>query len=591
MKPSLKSNLCPAVLSIAIVAWYAVSSSAPSLYLGIAVTAILSGALLAYRGNKDMLAATGWGMYFLSAAIGCLLSWHEVMLPGWKGVFQNISAAQLLSTLFFIAVLVVVVCFISGGNVLVLVLATLAGYIICAVVGQTWPKSLLTTSVTPYGLGWALTALIVFVPLGAALYARAAQSPDTSRVRNTAFQGYAVAMIIAVPKTMFGQWNPLSMTWSAYIDKLLTWPMLIVLFIVMLVWCVVTVHDLPMPGEDGSAGAGLSADMDCLVPVVFVGVLWTVKTTLAYPFQFALLVPAAYAIILLVVVPSFGKIASAPRQQTIAKDDRSVGVLFRMVWCSIPVTVIMLLVPLALIAVAAAVYRGYGLAVLAVVLGVAVCACVRPRVRTWGGDGLYWQLVFAAIAVTAWTIALQHADLKNKTVVIVAVFVVASAAMWMMNVHEEIGRNRFLVLKPVMAVVFALVMLLGAFRGAVPATVTFANEQSHNGSMLMSQDGYQIKVGAKNAAKVKSMSYAWSDTFVVDKSKATKVDKKNFDGVDVTIAGGHLRVWVTSTDGVTTTLDRWFDANGFAKPDAKKDGQKDQKQGDQKDQKTDQKKK
>lgn len=386
------------------------------------------------------------------------------------------------------------------------------------------------------GVTWILQNLLVMFVFGLAVYHqfRSEGKADSATLRST----YGMLIVSIVLPSLFPTFNFGSDSVRALLSNtVLSWPTLVIGTVTVVVWAAL-LYDVLDKEQQADA-----ASSDLLVVMALLGTAWLLKFVLMNPVigSPVLVLVFWYAAIRFVVQ------SDDPEVMEDVPDKYSL-----FLWQGRKMLVALVVLIAALVFMNA----GYFWCVVAMAAGVVLAWQVGPF-GTWLSQGLFWQIAVIALAAAAWGISSQRALLSGKTLLIVAIAIFASVALWMMVWHNEVGFNDYFGTKIAMGVMLVIVLLLVSFAGAVSATLK-GDERT------MAVGGGKVSLVVKDPSTVKSVQYMWSDSPITIKNKAKKIKfgGKGKDSIGFNQSKRHLTVWLNATNGVTTRIDRWYPVNG-----------------------------
>lgn len=388
------------------------------------------------------------------------------------------------------------------------------------------------------GVTWILQNLLVLFVFGLDVYRQFRVGGKANSCTSTSRVTYVMLMVSIVLPTLFPTFNFGGNSVRALLnDIVLSWPALVVGTVAVVVWMALLYSALD---EEQQADA---ASVDLLVVVALLGTAWLLKFVLMNP----VIGSPALVLVFWYAAIRFAVQADDPG---IMEDVPALYSLFLWQGCKILVVLVVLIAALAFV------NAGYFWFVVVVTAGVVLARQVGSF-GTWLSQGAFWQIVVIAMAAAAWSISSQRALLSDKTLLIVAIAVFASVALWMMVWHNEVGFNGYFGTKIAMGAVLAIMLLLVSFNGAVSATLK-------GDERMLAMGGGKVSLVVKDPSTVRSVRYMWSDSPITikEKAKIIKLGGKGKDSVDFNQSKRHLTVWLDATNGVTTRIDRWYPANG-----------------------------
>lgn len=193
---------------------------------------------------------------------------------------------------------------------------------------------------------------------------------------------------------------------------------------------------------------------------------------------------------------------------------------------------------------------------LSLIFGFLVVLFVNQNTTGWAKDAVFWVSLLLSISAAACMLSIQNGFSLKKITMIAALFVFAGLAMGLLNHNNLIGHNKFAKTKIAMVLVFALLVIIPAFKAGSDIEVVLVKKDVKGGALMKEPGSLQITATAdgKNDS-VKKLSYVWSDGFRYEKESVVELDKAE---TTLKIANSHLILWAEDSNGVVTRKDCWF---------------------------------
>lgn len=286
-------------------------------------------------------------------------------------------------------------------------------------------------------------------------------------------------------------------------------------------------------------------DEDSVFLAGLAGFVWVVKASVYFYFDFHWIAVGVYALILMGFINRFIKKKRDGKRTTVnspIKDNE------------------FYLIPVAAVCTVASIFLihiGYVYLWLSLAIGMLVVVYGSKNAAKWGKDVVFWESLLFAVAGAACMISLQNGFSAKKLIIIAAIFVFTGVIMYMMNHKNDIGQNKFKKIKTVIVLVYALLVIIPAYKGGSGAEVEIAGG-SKAGALIKEESDLIITASAngKNNS-VEKFSYVWTDNFLYDKDSVIEMDDPS-DVLQIKIAGRHLILWTEDYNGVISRKDCWF---------------------------------
>ncbi|GFH42501.1 hypothetical protein Hs30E_10520 [Lactococcus hodotermopsidis] len=285
-------------------------------------------------------------------------------------------------------------------------------------------------------------------------------------------------------------------------------------------------------------------DEDTIFLSGLVGLAWVVKASVYFYFDFSWIAICVYALLFFGFTNHFIK-RNGYWQLTRVDSPLNENEFY---WLLIAATSVVFSIFL--------IHTGYIYFWLSLIVGLLAVLFLNKIAFGWVKDAVFWITLLFSIAGAASTIALQNGYSDKKIITIAAIFVFASIVMWMLNHRNFIGQNKFKTTKIVMVVIFAILVIIPAFKAGSQISVDLKNKSANIGSLVTEETSLLITTtadGKENA--VKKLSYIWADSFFFDKEDISELDEAE---TTLTIDNHHLILWVEDEYGVVTRKDCWF---------------------------------
>ena len=296
-------------------------------------------------------------------------------------------------------------------------------------------------------------------------------------------------------------------------------------------------------------GAGLHygdnvIDEDAILLTGMIGLTWVAKAAVFFWFDFYWAAIAAYVLL-------FFAFANRYVKRTRSGKSTAVHLLMRdneLYWLLIAAVCTVVSIRL--------IHTGYIFLWLALMLCVPFVFFVKKGAALWVKDVVFWLSVLFSTAVVAAAISLQSGFSMQKLWLIAGLFVFTGIVMWMMNHKNNIGKNEYKGTKVSIAVVFALLLVISAFKAGTHVKLTYTVDKAHVGALVLVPTDLGIAVSADGKEnQVAQIRYVWSDSFMHDEASILSV---NAAETTLSIGGRHLILWTMDANGVETRSDYWF---------------------------------
>jgi hypothetical protein len=284
---------------------------------------------------------------------------------------------------------------------------------------------------------------------------------------------------------------------------------------------------------------GEKIDEDTIFITGLVGFTWVVKAAVYFYFDFSFIAICVYTLLF------FGY-----TNRSLKRINRGKKTSGYNEYCWLLIAAASVVVSIFLI------YTGYIYFWLALTVGFLTVRFLPANAPGWARDAVFWTAVLFSVAGAACAVAIQNGYSEKKILTIAALFVFAGIAMWMMNHRNTIGRNKYKATKTAMAVVFALLVIIPAFKAGVNINVDFEDKAVSVGALVRDESPLVITATADGKSNaVKKLYYVWADSFFFDKD-----DIAQAVGTDVrlSVSNNHLVIWAEDEYGVVTRKDIWY---------------------------------
>lgn len=285
-------------------------------------------------------------------------------------------------------------------------------------------------------------------------------------------------------------------------------------------------------------------DEDSVYLTGLVGLIWVVKASVYFYFQLSWIAVCVYAIIFVNIANHFVKRNGIGK--IVYFDPKALN--NELYWTLIAAVGVVLSIYL--------IHIGYVYFWLSIIIGTVVVMFIPKILPKAARDAAHWICLLFSIAFAACTLSIQNGYSKDKIIFIVALFVFTAVIMWMINHQNNVGRNKYPILKKVMVGFFILLVAIAAFKGGSHAKLELSDEFANVGSLLLDKTMLNISTTAdgKNNS-VESVKYVWTDSFIYDRDDVTEMSVSE---LNLAVRKKHLIVWTEDSYGVVSRADYWF---------------------------------
>lgn len=285
-------------------------------------------------------------------------------------------------------------------------------------------------------------------------------------------------------------------------------------------------------------------DEDLVFLVGIGGLVWVIKASIYFYFAFHWISICIYVLIFFGFINRFIKRKKAGEHTALSVP------LKNNEFYLIPIAAISVVFSIILI------NAGHIYFLLSLIFGLLVVLFVNKNATGWAKDAVFWGSLLLSISAAACMLSMQNGFSLKKITIIAALFVFTSIAMGMLNHNNLIGHNKFGTTKIAMVIVFALLVIIPAFKAGSNIDVAFEKEGVNEGALMKEASGLKITATAdgKNDS-IKKLSYVWSDVFRYEKESVVELDKTE---ATLKTENSHLILWAEDSNGVVTRKDCWF---------------------------------
>ncbi|MBT1177689.1 hypothetical protein [Bifidobacterium callimiconis] len=340
-----------------------------------------------------------------------------------------------------------------------------------------------------------------------------------------------------------------------------------------------------------------------LLLVALLGTIWVVNLTLRYPVMLRWFVPAVFVYVVASRIRMFmdgptvakntrsGSSASTPDvtaammrnangsngsnggssgDKDKAPSARSTSMSAMFAYSAKSMTVVALFGSLLLICA----FHGQFLMIAALlVFGVMVRKGYRDAQSSTDHVPWFWESVLLFIGFVAAASTYANGFTIPKIVFIASSLVMASVAVWMIQ-QDRVGQRTkvglpafndlhtraftLAALKGAMALVFAIIVALGATGGLKPASFSDSTPDALVSNVAFADGAQNVTVHVDHPEQVKEAKALTDAGYLGTRDKAQPFDINN-PTITVGKDNRHVAVWITYKDGTVTRADRWLD--------------------------------
>lgn len=503
--------------------------------IGLAITVVAVGltflTALVYKKNKLIVEKVD--VYILITFVDILALHYDQLrcyftLQIFSGIFRNPESIQIMS-LIVGAVLGMVFNSISKSK------KSLAARIVNKFISRFLIVSGLAIFIWSYfDISVMGLLLFVFTIGGMVAFCIANESPEPDAIVRPGRITLLIALLLVVLPVLCPGFSLTSYNNQAFLSAVVfPWYSVLVLSLILLSVMGIGIYF----GKD-------TIDKDTLFVSGLVGLIWVVKSAVYFYFSFSWIAVCVYAVLFIGFINRFVK-RNGTDWQSYVKFSLNENEFYWNLIASVSLVVSIYLI-----------HIGYVFFWISLLLGTAVVLFMNKGAVGWGRDALLWISLMFCIAVSACMLSVQNGFNQKKIVIIAAMFVFASACMWMLNHKNKIGRNRFTAAKAVMAAIFALLVIIPALKAGSHMKLKLNSESDIMGSLLFCDTSLNIEVEAdgKNN-EVTAIRYVWSDSFLYKKEDVVSA---KVGAIDTEVENSHLIIWAEDSFGVVSRRDFWF---------------------------------
>ena len=376
--------------------------------------------------------------------------------------------------------------------------------------------------------------LLIFTVFGLIAFCRANRTTDDKAIGRLSYISFFLAIISLILSIFFLDFSLSPYNFSAFLS-VTVFPWYSVLGITLILMSIVGI---------GFYYGDRLFDEDTIFLTGIVGLIWVVKSTVYYFFDFSWIAICVYVLLFLGFMNRFIKRKSSGEQT---------GVHFSLknnefYWLFIAAISVVLSVLL--------IHNGYIYFWLSLIIGLFTVFFLNKIAPGWMKDAIFWISLLFCIAGAACTFTFQNGYNEKKTILIAALFVFSSVIMWMMNHKNRIGQNKFKNTKITMIVIFTLLVAIPALKAGSDIGVAFEKDNVNIGSLVQKKSDLLITTTANGKDnKVTKLNYVWAKSFSYDSKDI--LESKNTQP-KLKIENHHLIIWAEDSYGVVTRSDHWF---------------------------------
>ncbi len=493
-----------------------------------AVVAIGLLLLIAFAFNKNQMVVQKFDMYILVTFFGYYAINYLNMIETFSanvfvGSMENYEAFQII--LLIVSIILGLVFNAIGEN-----RVTTIAKVIFKTIGVLLPP--MGLSVFCWG-GFSASNLeaLLFIGVVCALiaFARGVRTGDATEIRRPMRIALWLGIFTVLISVFFPYYEIDSRYFISYFSSiLLRWYIVLILSLILLSTIVIGIRQ-----------SNNKVDTDGLFLIGLLGLLWVAKAAVYFYFIFSWIAICVYLVLMIGFFNRFAK----------RKNNNSAEV---SLYSSIGKNEFWWII-IAAVSIVAAVFfinKGYIFLALSLGIGAFVVSHIHKLVTGWVSEAVYWVSLLFAVAFSACMLAVQNGYSPVKIGIIAALFIFSAIVMVLLCHNNSIGKNKFKAGKIAMVLVFALLVVIPAYKGG-----------SHIEMEIYDGDGsydpaisFEAVADGKNN-EIVGMRYVWSDSFMYDQGAMT-VSSSNDEYM--IIENRHLIVWTMDSNGIETRSDYWF---------------------------------
>jgi len=289
-------------------------------------------------------------------------------------------------------------------------------------------------------------------------------------------------------------------------------------------------------------------DEDSVFLIGLAGLVWVVKTSVFFYFDFYWIAVLVYVLVFFGFINRFIKKARNGTKTSVHIPLRE-NEFYCIIIAAVSSVFSVLMIS-----------TGYIYFWLALIVGLLFILFGNKNAVLWGRDAIFWQSLLLGIAGAAVMISFQNGFSINKIIIISAVFVFTSIILWMLNHKNNIGQNKFKAAKTAIVLIFALLVIIPAYKAGSHAKLEFTGDSVNIGALVKERSDIKITTSADGKDNaVTKLSYVWTNSFWYDKDFI--IDLYNTETETETVLkidGNHLILWTEDKNGVISRKDFWF---------------------------------
>jgi hypothetical protein len=292
-------------------------------------------------------------------------------------------------------------------------------------------------------------------------------------------------------------------------------------------------------------------DEDSIFLVTMIGLIWVVKASVYFYFDFYWIAICIYVIVSLGFVHRFIRREATGTSTFLFESIRNI----EFYW--------IVIAAISTVFSSVLIHYGYVSFWISLCIGIPAILFAHHNVLGWAKDALFWLMLLFVIAISISLFSYENAFSIHKVTVSAAFFVFSAIAMWMLNYQNRIGQNRFVRTKISMVVFYSLLMIIIAGKGGASVEVTLEDKDANIGSFIHTPTYIDINILAdgKNN-EITDIKFAWTSSFMIEDQEIIEVDPTIIE-IDPTsfsmqIENRHLTIWAEDKYGVVTRKDCWF---------------------------------